>query len=98
MFYFAEVVVISSFSLLLKYFPMNRFWLLIPVCFVLINHSSSFAQIAPYSPIDKKASSETKALYKNLHALAEKRILFGHQHATEYGHGWFGDSDRSDVK
>ncbi|RYF77276.1 MAG: beta-mannosidase, partial [Chitinophagaceae bacterium] len=24
--------------------------------------------------------------------------LFGHQHATEYGHGWEGDEDRSDVK
>jgi mannan endo-1,4-beta-mannosidase len=21
-----------------------------------------------------------------------------HQHATEYGHGWYGDADRSDVK
>lgn len=77
---------------------MNRFWLLIPVCFVLINCISSFAQTAAYSPIDKKASSETKALYKNLHALAEKHILFGHQHATEYGHDWYGDSGRSDVK
>ena len=43
---------------------MNRFWLLIPVCFVLINCISSFAQTAAYSPIDKKASSETKALQR----------------------------------
>ena len=28
----------------------------------------------------------------------KKHILFGHQHATEYGHGWFGDENRSDVK
>jgi len=48
--------------------------------------------------IDKKATPETRALFKNLHALSEKHTLFGHQHATEYGHGWEGDADRSDVK
>ncbi|NIJ55086.1 glycoside hydrolase family 26 protein [Dyadobacter arcticus] len=48
--------------------------------------------------IDKKATKETKALYKNLGLLAKEQILFGHQHATEYGHGWFGDEERSDVK
>jgi mannan endo-1,4-beta-mannosidase len=51
-----------------------------------------------YAQIDKKATKETKALYKNLHKIAKKQILFGHQHATEYGHGWNGDDDRSDVK
>jgi len=48
--------------------------------------------------IDTKATKETKALYKNLRQLSEKHILFGHQHATEYGHGWSGDEGRSDVK
>lgn len=48
--------------------------------------------------IDKKATAETKALYKNLYSLSKDHILFGHQHATEYGHGWAGDSNRSDVK
>jgi len=48
--------------------------------------------------IDAKATKESKALYKNLHKLSEKHTLFGHQHATEYGHGWEGDADRSDVK
>ncbi len=48
--------------------------------------------------IDRKATKETKALYHNLHKLAKKHILFGHQHATEYGHGWSRDSGRSDVK
>lgn len=49
-------------------------------------------------PIDKVATVETKALFKNLAKLSEKQTLFGHQHATEYGHGWSGDKDRSDVK
>lgn len=49
-------------------------------------------------PIDKDATKETKALYKNLLRLSKKHTLFAHQHATEYGHGWYGDEDRSDVK
>ncbi|GGK85300.1 glycoside hydrolase family 26 protein [Rufibacter glacialis] len=49
-------------------------------------------------PIDRKASAETKALYRNLGKLAKKHTLFGHQHATEYGHGWSGQRNRSDVK
>lgn len=48
--------------------------------------------------IDPNATKETKALYKNLKKLSEKHILFGHQHATEYGHGWQGEENRSDVK
>lgn len=48
--------------------------------------------------IDTKATRETKALYRNLGKLAKKHTLFAHQHATEYGHGWYGDEDRSDVK
>ncbi|WP_210465710.1 glycoside hydrolase family 26 protein [Rufibacter roseolus] len=49
-------------------------------------------------PIDRKATPETRALYQNLGKLAKKHTLFGHQHATEYGHGWFSGKDRSDVK
>ena len=47
--------------------------------------------------IDSKATRETKALYSNLKKLSKSSILFGHQSATEYGHGWFGDENRSDV-
>lgn len=48
--------------------------------------------------IDKHATSETRVLFENLGRLSKNHILFGHQHATEYGHGWSGDTDRSDVK
>ncbi|PHN01650.1 glycoside hydrolase family 26 protein [Flavilitoribacter nigricans] len=48
--------------------------------------------------IDRQASLRTKMLFHNLDKLSEKHTLFGHQHATEYGHGWWGDADRSDVK
>ncbi len=48
--------------------------------------------------IDRKATRETRALRKHLGRLSKKHTLFGHQHATEYGHGWQGIEDRSDVK
>jgi mannan endo-1,4-beta-mannosidase len=57
-----------------------------------------FSQKVTIKPIDKKSTKETKALYANLKKLSEKHILFGHQHATQYGHGWYGDDNRSDVK
>ncbi|MEI9947392.1 MAG: glycoside hydrolase family 97 catalytic domain-containing protein [Chitinophagaceae bacterium] len=47
---------------------------------------------------DKKATKETVALFNNLLQLSKDHILFGHQHATEYGHGWSGEAGRSDVK
>ena len=48
--------------------------------------------------IDQNATRETKDLFYNLFDLSKEHILFGHQHATQYGHGWYGDADRSDVK
>lgn len=51
-----------------------------------------------FAQIDKKATKETKALYENLKKISKNHILFGHQHALEYGHGWSNESNRSDVK
>lgn len=48
--------------------------------------------------VDENATQETKALFNNLKKLSKDHTLFGHQHATQYGHGWSGDADRSDVK
>jgi mannan endo-1,4-beta-mannosidase len=76
--------------------PMKRNILI--GCVALLITSFSFAQKIQYKIIDDKATKETKALYSNLKKLSENYILFGHQHATQYGHGWFGDPDRSDVK
>jgi mannan endo-1,4-beta-mannosidase len=58
----------------------------------------TFAQNGKSGLIDAKATKETKALYTNLLKLSRDHILFGHQHATEYGHGWQGEAERSDVK
>lgn len=49
-------------------------------------------------PIDRRATPETRALFKNLDRLSKDHVLFGHQDATVYGHGWYGGEDRSDVK
>lgn len=59
---------------------------------ITICHSQDFQLI------DRQATPETRALATNLFKLSEDHTLFGHQHATEYGHGWSGDDDRSDVK
>jgi hypothetical protein len=40
---------------------------------------------------DPQATLETQALFSNLKAISQRGILFGHQHATEYGRGWAGD-------
>ncbi|MFC6998851.1 glycoside hydrolase family 26 protein [Rufibacter roseus] len=57
-----------------------------------------FCSCAGMKPIDSHATKETKALFKNMGQLSKNHTLFGHQHATEYGHGWQGDVNRSDVK
>lgn len=56
------------------------------------------ATVSWCQPMDKKATKETRALFKNLKELSKSHTLFGHQAATEYGRGWAGDENRSDVK
>lgn len=58
----------------------------------------AFSQKGSIKMIDAGATKETKALFHNLFTLSKKHILFGHQHATQYGHGWAGEDNRSDVK
>jgi mannan endo-1,4-beta-mannosidase len=48
--------------------------------------------------IDGKATPETQSLYAFLKDASKQHTLFGHQHATEYGHGWYGQNGNSDVK
>src|SRR5215204_1394562 len=74
---------------------MCRLYFIIIILFFFSKYS--FAQKTS-ALIDANSTKETKALHQNLKKLSEKHILFGHQHATEYGHGWYGDENRSDVK
>jgi mannan endo-1,4-beta-mannosidase len=48
--------------------------------------------------VDRSATAETVALFRNLRALAGKGVMFGHQDATAYGVGWWAEPGRSDVK
>ncbi len=68
---------------------------------LLLNFVLLFGITATFSqknkPIDKEATSETKALFESMMKLSKKHTMFAHQHATEYGHGWYGDKNRSDV-
>ncbi|MBC7912573.1 MAG: beta-mannosidase [Pyrinomonadaceae bacterium] len=77
----------------MKEYPSSIILLLLIVCF----SDASFPQ-KKLKLIDKDATRQTKTLYTNLNKLSKDYILFGHQHATEYGHGWTGDANRSDVK
>jgi mannan endo-1,4-beta-mannosidase len=69
--------------------------------YVLIGIScSSKAQInnTNSSLSDKKSTTETKILYKNLIELSNKAILFGHQDDLAYGVNWKYEAGRSDIK
>jgi mannan endo-1,4-beta-mannosidase len=67
-------------------------------CMAFLGFLFCAAQPAKAQLIDMRATAETRALFRNLKMLSREHTLFGHQHATEYGHGWYGDADRSDVK
>ena len=71
---------------------------IVPVVIILIAIYFLFFDKPENHLIDKKATTETIYLFNNLKKLSENHTLFGHQHATEYGHGWRGDKERSDVK
>jgi mannan endo-1,4-beta-mannosidase len=79
---------------------MNKFYLLMAAVALMAftMPETTVATQAKPGPIDYKATKETVALFNNLLKLSKEHILFGHQHATEYGHGWFGEEGRSDVK
>lgn len=59
---------------------------------------ASMINVQKIQLVDQDAGKQTKALYANLKKLSKKGVMFGHQHATEYGRGWSGQDDRSDVK
>lgn len=75
----------------------SHYYFLSTVLYICVQVHSCLSQHKIHL-IDKNATSETVNLFQNLYKLSKNHILFGHQHATEYGHGWFGDSNRSDVK
>lgn len=49
-------------------------------------------------PIDSAATKETVALYNTLFEQMDRGIMLGHQDALAYGHDWYKQPGRSDVK
>lgn len=73
---------------------MNNIYKTILLCCCIFCFSDLLAQ----KPVDRKASKQTKNLYKNLSKLSETKILFGHQDDLAYGVGWKYQDGRSDIK
>lgn len=70
------------------------------LCFSIVNSTTSKAQTSNNKSLlaDKKATTESSILYKNLIQLRNKGILFGHQDDLAYGVNWKYEAGRSDVK
>lgn len=49
-------------------------------------------------PIDKQSTRETIELYNRLFDSLDKGIMIAHQDALAYGHSWYREDGRSDVK
>ena len=58
----------------------------------------AFSAINAQECIDKLATPETRALFKNLYRLSGEKILFGHQDDPVYGVGWKYEAGRSDIR
>ncbi len=70
---------------------------------LLVSLTALFAsfsiQASSQTTVDSKATKKTKALLYNLHQLAPKHLMFGHQDDMAYGVFWKeSDVNRSDVK
>lgn len=77
------------------YMKLNRSFLtfiLFSICLALT------LQAGAQSLTDKAAGKETAALYKNLHRLSRKHVIFGHQDDLAYGVNWKYVAGKSDVK
>ncbi|MDP5172502.1 MAG: glycoside hydrolase family 26 protein [Bacteroidia bacterium] len=62
-----------------------------------LNLPTMTAQQSISPMVDTMADSRTQALYRNLHGLQGKGIMFGHQDDLAYGIGWKEAKLRSDV-
>lgn len=77
---------------------MKRYLIVLTACIILISCNQKKEETYQHMPIDKDATTETVKLYNRLFNLADKGIMVGHQDALAYGHNWYKESGRSDVK
>lgn len=62
------------------------------------NTTTNVATTATVQLIDKEATPETQALYRNLDKLRQTKVMFGHQDTLAYGVNWVDEADRSDIR
>lgn len=77
---------------------MKRYLIVLTACIILISCNQKKEETYQHMPIDKDATTETVKLYNQLFNLADKGIMIGHQDALAYGHSWYKEPGRSDVK
>ena len=65
---------------------------------VTVTQAGNPVQKVTLSIVDKEATPETKALYANLWAVAEKGWMFGHHDDLWYGRYWYNEPGKSDTK
>ena len=66
--------------------------------FIVFAAFSAACSDTPPLPADPQATSETRALYRNLFRIADEGVMFGHQDDALYGHDWKYEEGRSDVR
>lgn len=77
---------------------MKRTLIILTTCIIFIACNQKKQETFEHLPIDKEATIETVELYNRLFKLMDKGIMIGHQDALAYGHDWYKEDDRSDVK
>ena len=71
---------------------------LIVIFMITISCVNEEGKVPSITPVDPDATTETRALLKNLEKIRHDHILFGHQDAMAYGVTWRDEENRSDVK
>ena len=78
---------------------MRKIVVILIICIVAIScNQKKDEMVNSRNPIDKNATVETVELYNKLFKLKEKGVMVGHQDALAYGHSWYKEANRSDVK
>lgn len=77
---------------------MKKSIILFIIVMGLVSCSPKGEEAGKRTPIDKNATKETVDLYNKLFKLLDKGIMLAHQDDLAYGHGWYKEAGKSDVK
>lgn len=68
------------------------------LCLVMLSCKQKQDPINEHQPIDKQANKEVVELYNDLFTRMDTGVMIGHQDALAYGHDWYREDGRSDMK